>query len=229
MKVICNKLQGKTLKRYYSRTDCTKLNAEDLLVELRKIFDLQLNKLMRHEFQRRRRNPSEIIIFADCLQDKITLGNLVPISEQLDYIIEAWLFNRRHSRFELAITSSYAPVWFYRRITGNILSKESLKLNAWLVFQGVTPRNVQREVMWEWRRKKKSQAAKNLMSHCFHCNEVGHYTSNYKRVRRIYVFVVENKGQSQLSKRRYKLRWSAIRRWILSDLRDLDTSERKQL
>jgi len=78
--IICNKLRGKSLKWYYSRTDCIELSVEDLLKELRKIFDLRLNKLqLRREFGERKWKSFET--FIDYLYDKITMGNLVPISE----------------------------------------------------------------------------------------------------------------------------------------------------
>jgi len=78
--IICNKLRGKSLKWYYSRTDCIELSVEDLLKELRKIFDLRLNKLqLRREFGERKWKSFET--FIDYLYDKITMGNLVSISE----------------------------------------------------------------------------------------------------------------------------------------------------
>jgi len=41
---ICNKLRSKALK-WYSKTDCIKLNSKDLLIKLQKMFDLRSNKL----------------------------------------------------------------------------------------------------------------------------------------------------------------------------------------
>lgn len=86
--IICSKLKGKAREWYHSRPDCVEMNAEDVLRELRKMFDLRPSKLqLRREFDRKWK-VSET--FADYLHDKVTLGNLVPIAEDelVDYLVE---------------------------------------------------------------------------------------------------------------------------------------------
>lgn len=87
--LVCSRMIGKALKWYHSRVDCVELSSEDLLREVRKMFGLRSDPLaLRREMEARKWNSGEV--FADYLNDKVTLANRIPVAdnELISYVIE---------------------------------------------------------------------------------------------------------------------------------------------
>lgn len=87
--LVGSKLKGKALRWYHSRANHLALNVEELLQEMRAMFDQPLGRLeARKKFEAREWRKNEA--FNNYCHDKLILGNRVPVtkSELVDYLID---------------------------------------------------------------------------------------------------------------------------------------------
>lgn len=87
--LMSTKLKGRALNWLHSRSEHLTMNIENLLGQMRVMFDHCPTKLaLRREFEKRKWQSMET--FSAYFHDKIILGNRVPISNEeiVDYILD---------------------------------------------------------------------------------------------------------------------------------------------
>ena len=87
--LISTKMKEKTLEWFHSKPDHLELSLDDLLKNMKKMFDHKPRKLvLRKKFEERAWKHSKL--FNEYVHEKVLLGNCVPVNndELVDYIIE---------------------------------------------------------------------------------------------------------------------------------------------
>lgn len=173
--LVCNKLKGKALSWYYSRTDCVEMTADDLLRELRQMFNLRLSKLqLRREFEGRKWKASET--FADYIHHKVTLGNLVPIheSELVDYLIEGIPDTNLQAQANIQRFDNVSELL-------KAFSKVTLKNST---MANKISRQTEAEVPIQKKLIETGKQKDTGKSRCYNCNETGHFAASCKQPKR---------------------------------------------
>lgn len=79
--LIRARLKDNVLEWFYSRLEHIELNAEEILIEMRKMFDYVQNKLkLRKQFEDRKWKQRET--FSTYYHEKIILANRIPVNEE---------------------------------------------------------------------------------------------------------------------------------------------------
>ncbi|KYN26862.1 hypothetical protein ALC57_03764 [Trachymyrmex cornetzi] len=173
--LVCSKLTGKAQKWYHSRVDCVELSCDNLLNELKKMYEQRPDQLsLRRELEARTWKAGET--FADYLHDKMTLANRVPVvdTEIISYVIEGIPSQELRTQ---------AKVQCYQTIDAMLTA-----------FTNVPAPNGAHQKPFQQRRtdsienskaqdKEQRKTKETGIRKCFNCNEIGHIAADCKKTK----------------------------------------------
>lgn len=152
--IVIGKLRDSALKWFHSRSDNVFYSLDELMCEMKKIFDTRPNKLeLRKQFEKRKWLPDEQ--FTNYYTDKVVLANKVPVNneELVEYLIDG---------FDNSTLQSQARIQ-------NFKTPEEV-LNS---FSRITKED--RNEIRQPRLSNEYFTKRPLR--CFNCNEIGHHLS----------------------------------------------------
>lgn len=164
--LIGGKLKGKAQRWFHSRSDFLELTIDELLREMRDMFDHRPNHLaLRREFEERTWQANEN--FGDYYHDKLILANKVPVNEDelVDYLIDGIRDVRLQDQARMQ----------------SFTSKASLLVAFRKIILPADRRNIENRDRGD---SAYSQQRPRGIIKCYNCNEKGHVSVDCRKAKR---------------------------------------------
>lgn len=165
------KLKGKALKWFHSKAEHVEMNCEELLKELKDMFDHRLSQLsLRKTFEGRIWKTAET--FSDYYHEKMIMANRVPIDKEelVDYLLEGIPDIRLRDQARMQCFES--PSKFLEAFRNITLRSDAKKLPSTLVKAEIQPG------------MQPTSGTASKIVRCYNCNSEGHVSAACLKPRR---------------------------------------------
>ncbi|XP_011708364.1 PREDICTED: uncharacterized protein LOC105463045 [Wasmannia auropunctata] len=168
------RLKEQALKWFHSRPEYLEISVEELLEEMRKMFDHRPAKItLRRNFEKRVWQATEL--FSEYFHDKVTLANQVPVEEEeiVDYLIEG---------ISDAYLRNQAKIQQFSTKEELLAAFERVRIDSEGKGRPHRGDHTKKETSDNTTGKEKSQPTKKIR--CYNCSEFGHIGRDCRQAKR---------------------------------------------